>query len=169
MSGLAVLGPWLRARAENFAALLLVTMFVCFLVQIVFRYVFNFPVGWTEEISTVTWIWGILWGAVFVLREKDEVRFDIIYSAVSPGTRRVFTMITGVALIALYAISLPAVTAYVAFMKVERSAFLGIRLDILYSIYVVFAVGSIVRYAWLTWRALRGHAPEIELGAGSAL
>ena len=30
-------------------------------------------------------------------------------------------------------------------------------------------VGVIVRYAALTWRAIRGHAPDIALGQGSAL
>jgi TRAP-type C4-dicarboxylate transport system permease small subunit len=160
---------WLRRRAENIAALMLATMFVCFILQIIFRYVLNYPVGWTEEVSTLMWIWGILWGAVFVLDEKDEVRFDIIYSAVGERTRRVFTIVTGIALVVFYLVSLPAAFAYVTFMKVERSAYLGIRLDYLYSIYVIFAVGAIVRYAWLAWRAVRGHAPEVDLGSGSAL
>jgi C4-dicarboxylate transporter DctQ subunit len=110
-----------------------------------------------------------LWGAAFVLRERDEVRFDIIYSTASEKTRRVFTIITGVAVIVLFAIALPAVVAYVTFLKVERSAYLGIRLDYLYSIYILFSIGVIVRYAALTWRAIRGHAPDIEIGSGSAL
>ena len=63
-----------------------------------------------------------------------------------------------------------AVTTWLpTFLKVERSAYLGIRLDYLYSIYVVFSVGVIARYAALTWRAIRGHPPDIEIGAGSAL
>ena len=39
----------------------------------------------------------VLWGAAFVLRERDEVRFDIIYSALAERARRVFTVITGIA------------------------------------------------------------------------
>ena len=35
-----------------------------------------------------------------------------------------------------------------------------IRLDVLYSIYVVFAVAVIVRYAWSIAGLLRGEAPE---------
>ena len=31
-------------------------MFVAFIVQIVFRYFFNFPIGWTSELSVVTWL-----------------------------------------------------------------------------------------------------------------
>ncbi len=160
---------WLRRRAENVAALLLLAMFLCFILQIVARYVFNYPLGWTDEASVLCWIWCTLWGAAFVLREKDEVRFDIIYSTASKKTRRVFTVITGIAAIVLFAIALPAVISYVTFLKVERSAYLGIRLDYLYSIYIVFSVAVIVRYAALTWRAIRGEPPDIQIGSGSAL
>jgi TRAP-type C4-dicarboxylate transport system permease small subunit len=166
---LVPIGRWLRRRAENIAAFMLAAMFVCFILQIFSRYVLNSPLGWTEEVSTLMWIWGVLWGAVFVLDEKDEVRFDIIYSAVKERTRRVFTVITGVALVIMYSVSLPAAASYVTFMKVERSAYLGIRLDYLYSIFLLFTVAAIVRYAWLAWRALRGHAPEVDLASGSAL
>ena len=163
------LARWLRRRAENVCAALLVAMFLCFILQIASRYVFNYPLGWTDEVSVLCWIWCILWGAVFALRERDEVRFDIIYSSASEKTRRIFTVVTGVVVIVLFAIALPAVIAYVTFLKVERSAYLGIRLDYLYSIYVLFSAGVIVRYAALTWRAIRGQAPDIEIGSGSAL
>lgn len=165
----AAVARWLRRRAESVSALLLVAMFLCFILQIVARYVFNKPLGWTDEVSVLCWIWCILWGAAFVLREKDEVRFDIIYSGANAQTRRIFTIITGVAVIVLFGIALPAVISYVAFLKVERSAYLGIRLDYLYSIYVVFSVAAIIRYGALTWRAIKGSPPNIEIGSGSAL
>jgi len=160
---------WLRRRAENVAALLLLAMFLCFILQIVTRYVFNYPLGWTDEASVVCWIWCTLWGAVFILRERDEVRFDIIYSTASDKTRCVFTVITGLAAIALFGIALPAVIAYVTFLKVERTAYLGVRLDYVYAIYPLFSIGVIARYAGLTWRALKGQPPAIQIGSGSAL
>jgi hypothetical protein len=61
------------------------------------------------------------------------------------------------------------VISYVLFLKVEKSAYLGIRLDYLYSIYIVFSVATVVRYAAMVWYAIRGRAPGIQLGAGSAL
>ena len=152
-------GKWLRRRAENVVAALLAVMFVAFIIQIVFRYVFNWPVGWTSEVSILAWLWVVLWGSAFVLSEKEEVRFDIIYSNVPTEVRRVFTVITGLALVFLYAVSLPAAYSYVAFMKVERSAYLGIPINYLYSIYVIFAVACIIRYCWLIWRAIRGNEP----------
>src|SRR6185436_14922871 len=160
---------WLRRRAENVSAAFLLIMFLCFILTIVAHYVFNYPLGWTEEASLIAWIWCTLWGAIFVLRERDEVRFDIFYSSLSDKARCVCTVITGLAAIMLFGIALPAVVSYVLFLKVEKSAYLGVRLDYLYSIYILFSVGVIIRYAALVWRALRGHPPDIEIGAGSAL
>ncbi len=158
-SGNGVFG-WLYARAENLLAAMLATMFFAFLLQIAFRYLLNFPVGWTQELSVVMWIWMVLFGAAFVVREEEEIRFDLIYSAAGPRARRVMLLASAAALIALYGMSLPAVWSYVSFMKVESTAYLKIRFDWLYSIYVIFVVAVLVRYLWLSWNAVFGKAPE---------
>jgi C4-dicarboxylate transporter DctQ subunit len=157
---LQALGAWCYRRAENILAAMLAVMFVAFIIQIVFRYLLNFPIGWTQELTVIFWIWLVLFGAAFVIRETEEVRFDIIYGTAGPRVRRAMCVVTAVALVALYGISLPAVVDYVAFMKVESSAYLKIRFDLLFSIYVVFAVAAIIRYVWLCWRAIWGEAPE---------
>jgi C4-dicarboxylate transporter, DctQ subunit len=151
---------WLARRAENIVTAMLAVMFLAFIVQIFFRYVVNFPVGWTQELSVILWLWLVLFGAAFVVREREEIRFDIIYGGVGPKARRIMCVITAVALVALYGLSLPAVVDYVTFMKVEKTAYLKIRFDWLYSIYIVFVVAVIIRYISLAWQALRGVAPE---------
>jgi C4-dicarboxylate transporter DctQ subunit len=98
----------------------------------------------------------VLWGAAFILQESEEIRFDIIYSNISETTRRIFTVITGIVLIALYGISLPATYAYVSFMKVERSAYLHVPINWMYSVYVIFIAACICRYGWLVYQAIRG-------------
>lgn len=154
------IGRWLYARAENVLAAMLAVMFFAFLLQILFRYVMNWPTGWTNELSAILWIWIVLWGAAFVTTEQEEMRFDLIYASVGPRTRGVMFLIFAVSLVGLYTISLPAVVDYVTFMKVEKSAYLKIRFDWLFSIYIVFVVAIIVRYIWLSWQVLRGSAPE---------
>lgn len=150
------IGGWLYRRAENILAAMLATMFFAFLLQVLFRYVLNWPSGWSSELSSVLWIWIVLWGAAFVVREEEEMRFDLILSSVGPRVRRVMFLITAVAIIMLYGVSFPAVVDYVTFMRVERSSYLNIRLDWLYSIYIVFVVAIIIRYIWLSWRVMRG-------------
>jgi TRAP-type C4-dicarboxylate transport system permease small subunit len=161
-------GGWLRRRAENVLAAMLAVMFAAFIVQIVFRYALNFPIGWSSELTVITWLWGVLWGAAFVLKESEEIRFDIVYGAVGPRARRVMGVVTGIAILVLYVVSLKPTFEYVRFMKVEKTAYLKIRFDHLYSIYLLFAVAVIVRYAWILWGLLRGKqlaAPPPDTGS----
>lgn len=151
---------WMRRRAENIVAGLLGIMFLSFIVQIVFRYVFNFPIGWSSELSVVAWLYMTLIGSAFWLRESDEIRFDLLSGALGPTGRRVLGLVVAVAAVVLFGMALPATIKYVTFMKVESSSYLKVRLDILYSVYVVFAVAVIVRYAWSIVSLLRGEAPE---------
>lgn len=159
-SNLRRAGGWLYRRAENVLAAMLALMFAAFMLQIVFRYLLNLPIGWTNELSVILWIWLVLWGAAFVVREEEEIRFDLIYASVGPRTRRVMFLISAAALVGLYLVAFPATLDYVTFMKVESTAYLKIRFDWLFSIYLVFVVAVIVRYLWLSWQALFGRAPQ---------
>jgi TRAP-type C4-dicarboxylate transport system permease small subunit len=148
---------WLGRRAEDVLSALLAAMFVAFILQIVTRYVFNAPLSWTAEFSTLCWVWGILWGAGLVLRDEEEIRFDVFYGAMPPGVKRVADAITGSAVVAIFTWSLPAVADYVTFMKVEKTAYLGLRFDYVYAVYLVFAVAQIVRHALIVWRSVTGR------------
>src|SRR5687768_7361946 len=151
---------WLRRRAENVAAAMLAVMFCAFVIQIVFRYFFNFPVGWTSELSVVMWLWLVLWGAAFVVREREEIRFDLLSELAGRRARLVMGLVAALALVVLYGLSLKPSFDYVTFMKVEKSSYLKIRMDWLFSIYVVFLVAVIARYVWLLWHLLRGRDPQ---------
>lgn len=149
-------GAWLRRRAENILAAMLALMFAVFILQIVFRYLLNFPIGWTHEISVMLWVWLVLFGTAFVVRDFEEIRFDLIYGTAGPRAFRVMLVLTALIVVTLFAISLPAVIDYVSFMKVEKTAYLKIRFDYLYAIYPIFAVVVIVRQIWVGCRAIWG-------------
>lgn len=156
----------LRRLANVVAVALMATMFVSFLLQIFFRYVLNSPLGWTEEVTVLCWVWVVLWCAAFVVSDREEVRFDIVYAAVPERVRRAFAFVASVAFVVLLAWSLPATWKYVTFMKREHSAYLHMRFDLLYSIYLAFAVACIVRHVILAWQALRvSHPDDTSAGA----
>ncbi|WP_417210372.1 TRAP transporter small permease [Antarctobacter sp.] len=157
MDRLAKIGAWLHRRAENIAALMLAVMFGAFIVQVAFRYLLNLPSGGASELTIIMWLWLVLWGAAFVLRERDEIRFDFLLSMMGPGIRRLMALLSCAALLFLYGVSLPAVWDYVTFMKIQETSYLDIRYDYVYSIYILFAVAVLVRYVCLFWRALTGQ------------
>jgi TRAP-type C4-dicarboxylate transport system permease small subunit len=159
----------LRVAAEAVAALLLAILFLAFIAQVAFRYLLNWPLGWTSELSLIAWLWLVLWGAAFVLRERDEIRFDILAAGAGRRARRVMGFIAAVSLVILYGISLPAAWDFVTFMKVQESTYLDIRFDWLFSIFILFAVAIVARYLWLAWRALRGDGEPDTRGKTSGI
>jgi TRAP-type C4-dicarboxylate transport system permease small subunit len=160
LTRLRTAGSWLRRRANDVAVAFMALMFVSFLLQIGFRYLLNEPLGWTDEVTVLCWVWAVLWCAAFVLSDQDEIRFDIVYGMVPPGTKRAFTAASSIAIVVLFLISLPATWNYVMFMKREHTAYLHMRFDILYAVYVIFALAIIVKHVRLAWRAIRGVPPE---------
>lgn len=155
-----------RALAEAVPALLLAAMFLCFIIQVFMRYVMDSPVGWTVEVCVIAWLWILLWGQSVSAREDDEIRFDIVYGSVAPETRRWFRIVFSLLLVGIYAWSLPALWDFVTFMKIQKTTYLDIRFNWVYSVALVFAVASILRYLWILYTAARGDkmpssGPEI--------
>lgn len=159
----------LHRFAEAVAAALLAVIFTAFIVQIVLRYVFNWPVGWTTELSLAAWLWLVLWGASFVLKDDEEIRIDLLVERVGPRTRRVLAALAAISILVLFGMSLRPSYDYVAFMKVEKSSYLGVRMDITYSIYIVFVIAVMLRALRQLVRAIRGTLPApAEPGATSS-
>jgi hypothetical protein len=79
---------------------------------------------------------------------REEIRFDLLYGSVGAAhaTRHDRALAPSLVVV-FFGIALPAVLDYVTFMKVQRTAYLKIRFDWLYSIYIVFAVAVIVRHS----------------------
>lgn len=162
MARLATLFGWLHRSAELIAGLILGSMFVVFLAQILFRYVFLMPVGWTVEWVAIAWVWGILFAYAFVLREDETIRLDIVYAAVPDGLRRVFDVITGLICAAILAWTLPKCLDYIQFMRIERTAYLRWPFNWVFSIYIPFAMAVIARCLWQVYRAVFPRRPSAQ-------
>lgn len=149
----------LHRFAEFVSALLMAVIFIAFIVGIVLRYATDLPVGWSAELSVAAWLWLVLWGASFVLKDHEEIRFDLLTNSVGRRPRIAMAIVASLAIIVLFAMSLPAAYSYVRFMKVEASSYMNIRFDWLFSIYLIFSVAVLGRYAWGLVRLLRGKDP----------
>lgn len=158
----------LRYFAELVTVILFVAMFAAFLLQVFTRYILNDPVAWTQEFVLIAYIWIVFWCGAFLLREREHITFDMFFLALPPAWRRVLaiilTTLTGIAFIA----ALPATIDYVTFMKIEKSPVIGIRFDILYSIFAVFVVSVALGALLRVWR-LVGRSWQDELGANGGI
>ena len=181
--GLAGISDALRRLSEAVAALFILLMFATFILQIAVRYgaridglVETLPIldpgryGWTLEFCLALWVWLIFWGNAFVVRAQDHVTFDLLYQAVPRGVRRVFLIVTGLAIgIGLLASIEPTWSRF-AILRLKQTATLGdllgssVRMRDIYSIYMVFLVAVGLRALWAALEAIRGRHPDLEAG-----
>ncbi|MGB1064320.1 MAG: TRAP transporter small permease [Paracoccaceae bacterium] len=152
----------IRSISGVIASLLLVTMFGSFLLQIFFRYIMGWSVGWTIEYVSIAWLWIILFGYAFVVRENDVIKLDILYAYLPEKTKRVFDCFTNLICGMILILSLPKSIEYIEFMSIERTAYLRINFALLFSIYVPFAVVVSFRCLLNAWNALKGKGYEAE-------
>ena len=153
-------GSWLYKCSEFILTAMLAVMFFAFLFQIAARYLFDWPTGWTNELSAILWIWLVLFGAAFVTRENEEIRFDLLYAAAGPRVRKAMFLVGAAMVLVLYIMSFPAILNYVTFMKVEKTAYLDIPFDWVYAIYLAFALAIILRYLFLVGQSLLSGPPK---------
>ena len=149
-----------RTAANHVLVLMMAAMFVAFILQVVFRYALNLPLAWTDEVCTIVWLWGILWGGSFVMRNHEDIRFDMLYNALPRGVRRGATLLASALIVLILLMSLPAAWSFVSFMKVERSASLQIPMNWMFVIYPVFVVAMVLRHAAIAWDALHDRLVE---------
>jgi TRAP-type C4-dicarboxylate transport system permease small subunit len=144
-----------RHFEEGLCILLGVLLFVAVLWQVFTRYVLNDPIAWTQEFVLFAYIWIVFWCGAFLLRERDQITFDMLSTALPTRARRllgiVLTALVGIAFLA----ALPGNLDYISFMAIERTPILRVRYDLLYSIFAVFMAGVIVASALRLWRLSR--------------
>lgn len=119
----------LRRITEGVLVVMMGIMFAAFIAQVVCRYVLNLPLAWSDEICNFLWLWGILWGASFVMRNHEDIRFDMLYNLLPRPVKRTLTIISSSLIVVLLTLSLPKTWSYISFMKVEKSAALGIPMN----------------------------------------
>lgn len=146
--------------AENIAAAMLAVMFFTFLLQIVSRYILEQPFGWTLELCLTLWIWIIFWGNAFVVRHNEHVTFDVVYYAVKPKTRRIFSLVGAAAIIIGMVWALYPTWDWIDFLKIKKSATMRIPMRTVFSIFAVFMVASAITYAYRFYITFRYGIPE---------
>lgn len=165
---------WVSRIGKFVAAMMMAAMFATFILQIFIRYTARLDwlaealpfldpgrYGWTLEFCTALWVWIVFWGNSFVVRERDHVTFDILYTHVRPGVRKWFAIIAGVAIAVGLIASLAPTWDKFYILRLKKTASLGhllgdwVRMRDIYAVYALFLVVVPLRYGWRAWQAWR--------------
>jgi len=118
-------------------------MFVAFMIQIISRYVFNYPVQWSLELCSLSYIWLVFWSSDLLMTERQHILFDLIYKKIPPKPRRIVGISNTAALGIIFLIALPTTLEYIGFMGRRSTLILHIPFDIAYACFGIFMVAVI--------------------------
>ncbi len=163
--------------AEFMAAMMMAAMFAVFIIQIAIRYSARLewladavPIldptlyGWTLEFCLLMWVWIVFWGNAFIVRQRDHVIFDIVYTNVGARLRKWFAIIGAVSICVGLLISLGPTWEKFYILRLKKTPTLSnvfgdwVRVRDVYSIYFVFLVIVAARYAWRAWDVFKNGA-----------
>jgi C4-dicarboxylate transporter DctQ subunit len=160
-------GAWLSRCAEFIVATLLAAMFLTFLLQIFSRYVLLTPFGWTLELCLILWVWIVFFGCAFVVRHDEHVTFDILYNSAPARFRRILALVICCAILIGMGWSLLPTWDYIDWMKIRKTTTVRnpisgdkIPLRTIFSIYAVFLVAVMARYAWRAVQIIRNRTGD---------
>jgi len=71
--------------------------------QVLIRFVFKYPLPWTEEVSRIAFVYTIFIGATIAVREKAHLNVDFLLVALPPKVSQVVKLL-GTALVAVFLI-----------------------------------------------------------------
>jgi len=82
-------------------ALLLGVLTVCVFLQVLVRFVFKYPLPWTEEVARIAFVYSIFVGATVAVREKAHINVDFALVLLPPPVARAVRLL-GTALVAVF-------------------------------------------------------------------
>jgi TRAP-type C4-dicarboxylate transport system permease small subunit len=83
--------------------LFMLVMTVAVSLQIVFRYVFNAPLGWTEEVARFSFVWVSFFGASALMRVREHINVNVFVERFPSRLRAVCIFLADLlALICIY-------------------------------------------------------------------
>src|SRR5580698_9195526 len=112
----AVLGSLLLKLADWTACAMFAAVFVIFNYKIVTRYFEHDEAVWADEVLVILFVWIIFWANAFLLRDKQQITFDLVYRLL-PATAQRYVAIARAALIGgIFAWALPGSLDYIHFL-----------------------------------------------------
>jgi TRAP-type C4-dicarboxylate transport system permease small subunit len=139
--------------------------FFSFIVNVIARYLVNAPINACYELCLGGLVWCLLLSAPYAARKHTNVAFTLLYDKMNATTQLIFRLVGNAFLIFCFAEMLYPCYDWVSFMHRKYTAVLKIRMDIMYSPFVVFNVLTLGHLVYdfisdviLTIRAIGGKS-----------
>jgi TRAP-type C4-dicarboxylate transport system permease small subunit len=117
-----------------------IVMLFAFLLEIFYRYVLDNPLTWPFEVTTITFLWTVLFGAIYARRTNEHIVFSLLFDIMPLKVQEVFRFLGNSIIFTAFGIGLYPAYNYIQFMKTQTSPALGVPFNVIYFPYLIFSV-----------------------------
>ncbi len=121
-----------------------ITMVAVIFLQVIFRFVLNNPLSWTEELARYLFVWITFLGAAICAREKGHIGMDFLVSKLPDNYAKI---VEKLGLLLIIAVSVIIMVTSIEIVKMnfgQRSPALKLNMGFVYSaIPIGFAYSSV--------------------------
>jgi TRAP-type C4-dicarboxylate transport system permease small subunit len=117
---------------EVFLVIVLSAMAVVVFLQVIFRYVLNLPLFWTEELARYCLVWSSLLGSAVAVKRGRHIAVTILMERFPPALRRGLTIMALISVAAILVIILWGGIQLVAITRSQISPALRVSMSLPY-------------------------------------
>jgi TRAP-type C4-dicarboxylate transport system permease small subunit len=138
-------GSRLRTLADWTACAMFAAVFLIFNYKIFTRYFQHDEAVWADEMLVILFVWIIFWANAFLVRDKQQISFDLVYRLLPDETKRYVAIARAALIGGIFAWALPGSLDYIRFLWREHTPVLNLPLNWVYACFGIFLVAVIVR------------------------
>src|SRR4051812_31872862 len=90
--------------------------FLIFNYKIATRYFGHDEAVWADEVSVILFVWIIFWANAFLVPDKDQITFDLIYRPLPERAKRGFALARLILIGGIFLWALPGSLDYILFL-----------------------------------------------------
>ncbi len=123
----------LNRITEVILVLILTAMAVVVFLQVIFRYVLNFPLFWTEEFARYCLVWASLLGSAVAVKRGQHIAVTVLVERFPPALSRVCKVMALISVVMMLSIILWGGIQLVAITRAQISPALRMPMSVPYA------------------------------------
>jgi TRAP-type C4-dicarboxylate transport system permease small subunit len=145
------------------AGFLIAAMTILVFLQVIFRYLLDAPLDWSEEMASFAFVWMALLGASVGLKYDEHPRLDIFYEIFPDWIKKICGLIINSAILFMLVVLFIFGVNLTIAMQMQRTAALGYSVSYVYAVLPLSAVVMFIHVFVKTIMLLIDTEPEENL------
>ncbi len=130
----------LNQAIKFLSGFLIAVMTILVFLQVVFRYLLDAPLDWSEEMASFAFVWMALLGASVGLRNDEHPRLDIFYQVFPDWLKKLSGLLINLAILFMLGVLFIFGLKFTIAMQMQRTAALGYSVSYVYAVLPISAV-----------------------------